>query len=220
MKKIWIILLSLVFVAITSYAKEPENLFVAKARVIKYHDSGEYNADIAAVAVKAKAYLQERIAANKNNAKKLAIVFDIDETLLSEYDHWKKLGFGGQGKDFKDATDAADGKVIAPMLDLYNFAKNNNVAVFVITGRTESDRDATIKNLNADGYRNWDGLFFRTEDYFKNNKSIIPFKSSVRKKIVADGYDVVFSIGDQYSDSKGGSADQCFKLPNPYYYLP
>jgi len=37
---------------------------------------------------------------------------------------------------------------------------------------------------------------------------------------VAQGYDILLTIGDQYSDLKGGYADKGFKLPNPMYYLP
>jgi hypothetical protein len=77
---------------------------------------------------------------------------------------------------------------------------------------------ATIKNLNAAGYKDWDGLFFKPDGYQQG--SIIPYKSSTRKRIEESGYRIVVNIGDQYSDLAGGYSERSFKLPNPYYYIP
>ncbi len=48
----------------------------------------------------------------------------------------------------------------------------------------------------------------------------IHYKSATRAYIESQGYDIVASFGDQYSDLKGGYADKTFKMPNPNYYLP
>lgn len=74
------------------------------------------------------------------------------------------------------------------------------------------------KNLRSAGYNNWGGLFLKPMDY--KEPSIIPFKSGTRQAIEAKGYTIVATIGDQFSDLKGGFAEKGFKLPNPYYYLP
>ena len=42
----------------------------------------------------------------------------------------------------------------------------------------------------------------------------------MRKEITQQGYDIVFSIGDQQSDLVGGYSDKTYKLPNPYYFIP
>jgi hypothetical protein len=34
------------------------------------------------------------------------------------------------------------------------------------------------------------------------------------------GYRIVASVGDQYSDLAGGHEAAAFKLPNPFYFLP
>ncbi len=49
---------------------------------------------------------------------------------------------------------------------------------------------------------------------------LIPYKTAMRKKITEQGYDIVLSMGDQYSDLVGGYDDAMFKVPNPYYYIP
>ena len=55
------------------------SLVEAKRQVNAYVDSGRYEADIAAVADQARAYLESRV----HGGGKLAIVLDVDETALS-----------------------------------------------------------------------------------------------------------------------------------------
>lgn len=218
MKKIMIA--TVVLMLITSgFAKTPENLQVLKAQVMKYHDSGQYNKDIAKVIHHAKTYLVKRIQANNLAAKpkKLAIVFDIDETTLSNYSDMKRMNFGGTLAAMTKAQDKAQDPAIKPVFAFYRFAINHGVSVFFITGRKEANISETVKNLKEVGYTKWNGLILKPNDY--NKSSVIPYKSFQRKKIEAEGYDIVMTVGDQYSDLKGGYADRQVKLPNPYYYI-
>ena len=49
----------------------------------------------------------------------------------------------------------------------------------------------------------------------------IAYKSSERAKIVAAGYKLVMSVGDQWSDLLGEpQAEVSVKLPNPFYFIP
>lgn len=192
------------------------NLDTIKTELVRYHDSGAYDKQIAQVDIQAEKYLQQRINQNKHLAqpKKLAVVFDIDETALSNYSDLVKRDFSRHGA-YNDLLLAHD-PVIQSTYELYQLAEKNHVAVFFITGRPESLRSATVKNLDTAGYTADDGLYM-TNNYINN--SIIPFKSEQRKLIASKGYDIVLSVGDQESDLKGGFADKGFKLPNPYYYL-
>jgi predicted secreted acid phosphatase len=203
-----------------SYAKEPQNLDVTKAYLIRYHDSGEYQKDQAKVINKAMQYLKMRIANTKksNPAKKLAIVLDIDETSLSNYPAMYKMKFGGTMKQINEAESTGKDPAIPATLALYRYAKANHVAIFFITGRDETSRTATEKNLSNAGYKNWDGLSFRSENY--KEKSAAPYKIHARSLIAVQGYDIVLNVGDQQSDLIGGYADKTFKLPNPYYLIP
>jgi len=215
-----ILTITIFLFATISYAVPPTNLAVDKQQVTNYVNSGQYEKDITAVTDKAKTYLAKRIAENNKLAepKKLAIVFDIDETSLSNYPDMVKLNFGGT-LDMINADEAlGDDPVIAPTLALYNYAKQNGVAVFFVTGRFESQREATVENLHAVGYKDWNGLYLKPDDYKKH--SAIPYKSATRKKITEQGYDIVFSMGDQPSDLAGGYADQTFLLPNAFYVVP
>ncbi len=200
-----------------SYAKEPKNLDVTKAHLISYYDSGEYQKDQAKVIDKAMQYLKTRLN-NPVKNKKLALILDIDETSLSNYADMHAMSFGGNLRQISEAEDKSMDPAIHPTLELYRYAKANQVAVFFITGRTAVSRAATEKNLLKAGYQNWDGLWFKDENY--KEKSAAPYKIHARNLIAKQGYDIVLNVGDQQSDLIGGYADKTFKLPNPYYLIP
>lgn len=204
----------------TALAKEPQNLDTIKTTLIKYHDSGEYRKDQARIIEQAMQYLKTRLQSEtkKNDKKKFAIVLDIDETSLSNYPDMFAMGFGGREQDVNDAEGKGTDPVITPTLELYRYAKANHIAVFFITGRTENYRAATEKNLTAAGFKDWDGLTLKPEDYKEKTAAI--YKTKIRNEIEKQGYDIVLNIGDQQSDFAGKHADKTFKLPNPYYFIP
>lgn len=203
-----------------SQAREPENLHTAKQRAIFYHDSSEYNFDQEAIVQQAISFLADKIAKNKElpEPKKLAVVFDIDETSLSNYKILLSLDFAYHSPHLLTALEEADDPVIQPTLKLYNFAKDNGVSIFFITGRPEELRIFTEANLKGVGFTKWVKLFLKPNEY--KEKSVIPYKSGARKSIEAQGYQIVVNIGDQWSDLAGGYAERVFKMPNPYYYVP
>ena len=47
--------------------------------------------------------------------------------------------------------------VIQPTMDVYNTAKDGGAAIFFITGRPESQRAATARNLTEVGYTGYTG---------------------------------------------------------------
>ncbi len=207
----------LILTASLSFAEQPENLSLLKQDLIRYHDSGQYDYVIAKVINKAHNYLQKRIAENKNN-QKLAVVIDVDETAISNYSLMRKNDFGATKQILQAQWSNTTQPAIPETLQLYNFAKANGVALFFITGTGERYRKATEQKLRHAGYKNWNQLFMRNVSAPKS--SAIVFKSSIRKKVTAMGYDIVLNLGDQYSDLAGGYTDYAVKIPNPYYFVP
>jgi predicted secreted acid phosphatase len=203
-----------------AHAAEPSNLSQIKNALINYQENGEYQSDLNSQVSKARQYLAQRITENnqKTNKQKLAVVLDIDETTLSNYPFMKQHGFGGTLEEFDNNLNQQVLPEIKPMKVFYQFAKQNNVAVFFVTGRCPNVKRATISNLKKSGYNHWQEIYFKPQNY--QQSSVIPYKASIRKKITNEGYTVVESIGDQDSDLKGGYAEQTFKLPNPFYYIP
>jgi predicted secreted acid phosphatase len=221
MYKTFVILSGLIVACITQPAhSEPVNLNTLKHTLIQYHDSGDYMNEVHDIAIKAREKLALEITKNSTlkNPKKLAIVLDIDETVLSNYDDMKKRDFGGTLADIHHDVSLADGKPIKPMRTFYQFAKQNHLAIFFVTGRNQNERAVTIKNLKQARFSGWERLYLKPNHY--HQLSAIPYKLASRKDIEKHGFTIVETIGDQDSDYQGGDNGTPFKLPNPYYHLP
>ena len=147
-------------------ASQPANVGDAKIVALKYHDSGEYAQGLAQVAGQANDWLGSRAA----SASRPALVLDIDETALSNWEVIKRDDFGRPiGGPCNPALDAPCGwaawdqlardTAIEPTLQLYQRARALNVAVFFITGRPENQRRATERNLAAVGYTGYEKLY-------------------------------------------------------------
>jgi len=151
--------------------------------------------------------------------EKLALVLDIDETSLSNYPEEAQDDFGFIAKDWDAWADSAKAPAIPGTLKLEQKAESLGVAVFFITGRADALREVTEKNLRAAGYANWAGLTMRAPDQL--HEATIAYKSAARAAIVKQGYRIILSVGDQWSDLRGQpQAEYNVKLPNPFYYIP
>lgn len=194
----------------------PPNLEVSRQQLIRYHDSGKYEHQIAAVDQKALQYLKNRVAHAKPS-EKLAIVLDIDETSLSNYRDMYDMNFGGSIPQIHEAEDKGTDAAINPTLEIFRYAKAHNIAVFFVTGRFEKYRHSTASNLANVGFVHSDGLTMKPDDY--RERSVVPYKSAARKAIADKGYTIIMNVGDQESDLTGGYAEKTFKLPDPYYFI-
>ncbi|MBM3462941.1 MAG: acid phosphatase [Armatimonadetes bacterium] len=190
------------------------NLDVVKKQIIAYHDSGKWDDDISKITDDARRHLEARRAA----VSKPALVLDIDETALSNWHYFNDHDFAVlPGPITKWLSESRDTQ-IAGTGNLFRFAVSKQVAVFFITGRKESLRAATEKNLENAGYNGYTALHLEPEAY--KDESVIGFKSSTRRDIQAKGYTILVNVGDQESDLAGGYAEKTYKLPNPMYFLP
>ena len=182
------------------------NLDALKAELKQYHECtckcGCYAKDLDHQADRAIAFLRSR-AANHSPQEKLALVLDIDETTLSNYEEMEKAGF---------AYDSA-------VLRIYKEAQRLGVTVFFITGRPDTERKATELNLRAQGFENWQQLFLRSAA--QSSGPVEVYKAGARAAIVAQGYRIVLNVGDQWSDDRGKPQAEFFvKYPDPYYFIP
>lgn len=76
-----------IFVTVPS---QPINVGDAKAAALAYYNSGAYQRDIKAVAAQAASWIENRAA----SVKRPALVLDIDETALSNWEILKRDDFG------------------------------------------------------------------------------------------------------------------------------
>lgn len=208
-----------IFVATPS---QPPNVGDAMLAAAAYHDSGQYDRDLAAVAQQAADWIAERAP----SATRPAVVFDIDETALANWEVIKRDNFGRPiGGPCDLALDGpcgwaawdqlAEDTAIAPTLAVFRKATEMKVAVFFITGRPENQRAATEKNLQSAGYAGYDNLYMVPDG--ASFGSATDFKAPMRARIEAEGYAIIANIGDQPSDLLGGHAEKIFLLPNPFY---
>ena len=196
---------------------EPENHTLTVARLMTYHDSGEYEREIREVADTARDYLETHFKTIRTE-EKLAAVFDIDETSLSNWDAMQDCGFCAYKIQAKYSI--AHDPAITPVLELFNYAKSRGIAVFFVTGRPETQRQLTVDILREAGYSGWTDLYMQPDPPAGTPKPPAhEFKPKNRQAITDKGYRIVLNIGDQASDLSGCCAERVFKLPNPFYLL-
>ena len=207
------------FVTVTS---QPANVGDAGITALAYHDSGSYNRDLTIVANRATNWIAQRAA----GSSKPALVLDIDETALS---NWEIIKLDDFGRPIAGPCDPSSGApcgwaawdllardpAIAPTLQLFRAARAASVAVFFITGRPEAQRAATEGNLRKAGFGDYVKLFMVSNG--AHLTSAADFKTPVRAEIERLGYTIIANVGDQPSDLLGGHAEKKFLLPNPFY---
>ena len=216
-------------------AAEPiENFELARYRVADYADCigavGCYWADLDAQYRRAELALEAQVARHKRG-EKLALVLDVDETALSSYCEMRREDFGYIPPMFNTWVVSPEAAVGIPGgVRLFARAKSAGVAVFFITGRAgkpdasaathgADQTEATARNLETAGYHGWTGLQLRNGA--ENGMTTIAYKAAERQRIMEQGYRIVLSVGDQWSDLLGEpQAEVSVKLPNPFYFLP
>lgn len=102
------------------------------------------------------------------DATNLAVVFDIDGTLLN------------------------DTRPIKPVVDFYNLCKSLGYHVFIITARDSHGVAETIEQLEGMNIIDYVSIYFRLPVYWDMNH----YKESCRESILNKGYKIVLSIGD------------------------
>jgi predicted secreted acid phosphatase len=216
LKRLFALGLVLVFTLGPLPAAEPANLTLAKEAVTRYLSSGEYGKDLAQAAVKAGKHFAKRVARPVKAGEKRAIVFDIDETTLTNLSHITAQDFGYVPAVWSRWVATGQARAIVPVQLIYDVAVQNNVAVFFITGRGPDDAAGTEKNLRETGYTAWAAIHYKPAG---DTRTAAAYKTAIRKQLVAEGYTILLNIGDQESDLAGGFAERTCKLPNPFYLI-
>jgi acid phosphatase len=195
---------------------EPENLSTLKKKVTEYSESKLYQEDLASAVHDAEDFLRVRKTQGGEN---LAVIFDIDETTLSNLPHMKKTDWGYQPDVWDAWVATAEGKAIEPLKKVYQVAIELGLKVIFLTGRTEADRQATARNLRQEGMGIYEKLILRPRKGTAPYQDAVVFKTNIRKNLTAEGYTIVANFGDQNSDLEGGYSERVYKLPNPFYKI-
>ena len=148
----------------------------------------------------------------KNNS---AVIFDVDDTALSNYEISKRLDYGYDFNIIQEWVLSAKLPAIKQTKGLYDFLKSKNVKLIFLTGRLSEEYDATYKNLIEQGYTGFDTLIVRSKEQKKTGTQT--FKSGVREALTKSGYDIIGTIGDQWTDLNGPDSGIQIKIPNYLY---
>ena len=205
-----------------------------------FHDcaagAGCYSMEQEAVLSDAMRYLDYRLEHPNRPGQRLAIVLDIDDTAIS---NWEFLRDNNLLYDraaimqwWKQERDPA----IPGTLALVKHALERKVVVFLISGRPDELCNYTEENLQRAGYP-VQPIKASAGIVLKNSRTdpTIPcaYKSLRRRWVAGKGYTIILNVGDQYSDLESCDAhgrrvtgtvsfrgERLIKLPNPFYCIP
>ena len=207
--------LGLVCAQAVMVAEVPTNLSTAKKAVLRYVDLGEYSKDLAATATQASNWIAAR-AARPIDGEKLAIVLDIDETVLTNLTHMREMDFGYLPRMWDLWVEEGTAPAINAVREVHDTARRHEVTVFFSRGRKESDRPGTVKNLAALDLGDYEQLICKPVGYTRTSGD---YKTAARKGLEAEGWTIIANVGDQQSDILGGFSEKTFKLVNPFYLI-
>ena len=198
-------------VSVTQPGQLPTNLDTVKQQIIAYRDSGNWGRELDAAGDSGVTML--RAAYNQNDTQ--AVVFDIDETTLDNYENLKADNFTVVKESSVAWMTSGKAPAIRGTKKIYDEAVSKGIYVFFITGRGESLRAATENNLNTAGYTKYEKMIMHE----KTGETALVYKTAARAAVERAGYRIVLNVGDQESDLQGGHSLNILKLPNPMYIL-
>jgi len=167
---------------------QPANIGDLEFTATDYYNSGAYLTDLQIATAPAIAWINDEAP----RVNRPAVMFDIDETALSNWEALKANDFGRvyngdcdklpKGPCGLIAWDQrAQSTVIQPTMDVFTTARDRGAAIFFITGRAETQRAATERNLRAVGYTGYSELIM--EPAGAHYVSAADFKAPQREKI-------------------------------------
>ncbi|MDP9800297.1 hypothetical protein J2S49_000373 [Arcanobacterium wilhelmae] len=226
-------------------AKKTIRAYMNAPKGIADKNDSPYIRDVTAITERASAQIAAECRAQVAAGKKPAAVFDADDTTLWTYDMEDSFMNFNFSVDKQNAWFAKHDLPATPgMVKLVKEVKAAGCEIIGLTGRKDSQKDATLANLLNVGYVDADGSpIFTSDKYFtkfdngakmpeylvkqgfcdvaKGKCSTAAFKAGTRRHIQDDlGYVIAGNFGDQWSDLQGGAALHWVKLPNATYYLP
>ncbi|KAH7651223.1 Acid phosphatase protein [Dioscorea alata] len=184
-----------------------------------YVNGQQYITDSKVVARHAQAYAKTIVVAKDG---KDVWIFDVDETLISNIQHYAIDGYRSKVDNesaFEKWALSAKAPALPWSLWLYKKLQGLGFHLVLLTGRKETHRNSTEQNLISAGYHSWKKLILRNST--ETGKTAQEYKASKRAELVGKGYRIHGNSGDQWSDLLGWpEAKRSFKIPNPMYHIP
>ncbi|MDR3646489.1 MAG: HAD family acid phosphatase [Candidatus Babeliales bacterium] len=204
--------------------KKMENLnekHSAILRLIKYYEGGQYTKEVSTICIDALAKFS-----GNTSTEDSAIIFDIDETALTEYFVYKNWDFEWERSQMFEMRKQGKSEAIPGVLNLYKELKKLGYKIIFITARRESLNRVTSDNLRNEGYedvgvKDGDWVLCLPDNYHgvkdAEGKPLDTQWKAMTRALLSKVYTIAGSISDSASDFKGGNAGECIKLPNYLY---
>jgi acid phosphatase len=205
-------LLFFVFALISCSSNHLINLRTAKDIVKDYYESGKYAEEMKEVIKDAKEKF-DKVEIKKNSV----VIFDVDETALNNYGLAKQMDFGYVYDLNKKWNEELKAPAIKETQDLYFYLLNKGFKTIFLTARNCNEYDVTYKNLIQEGYSGFDTLITQSKE--DQNLKSQEFKSKIRTELTNKGYEIVGTVGDQWTDLNGPYAGIQIKVPNYLYEI-
>ncbi|GAB2596034.1 5'-nucleotidase, lipoprotein e(P4) family [Spirosoma areae] len=163
--------------------------------VLWQQQSGEYRALCYQAFALAKRQLQDTLRQSPATDKPLAIVTDIDESILDNSPQQAQDLLNHTTyteKSWKAWTAKASAKPLPGAVAFFQFAAQNGVQIFYISNRSQDELDATIRNMQTAGFPQADARHV-----------VIKMESSdkePRRQTVAQTHRIVMLVGDNLND--------------------
>ena len=199
-------------------AQVPASLKTAKAQVAAFYESGQFTRQAEAVATQAREWISQALA--QPSERKAAVVFGLDDTLLSNYARLKSRDFArpdvlAGSLNLPKALLSSPLPATPAMQDLFAYARDHGAVVFIVADRPESERQEVVENLYKAGYAGWAGLLLLPPG--EERAPLSEVKAKLRAFIEERGLRIVANVGCKDEDLAGGHAERTFRLPNPLY---
>lgn len=205
-------LLFLIFAFISCSSNQLVNLRTSKDIVKEYYESGKYNEEMREVINNAKEKFDKVTPTNKS-----VVIFDVDETALNNYGLALMMDFGYVYDLNKKWNEELKAPAIKETQDLYFYLLNKGFKTIFLTARNSNEYNVTYKNLIQEGYTGFDTLITQSKEDQKLKSQ--EFKSKVRTELTNQGYEIVGTVGDQWTDLNGPYSGIQIKLPNYLYEI-
>ena len=136
----------------------------------------------------------------KSTGKPLAVVVDIDETMLDNSPfETAVINSDDNLSGWYNWTREARAKALPGALEFADYAKSKNVEIFYITNRDDNERAVTLKNLQNEKFpfATDDHLLTRSDlSYSAGNTS----SKAGRRAKVSENFEIILLIGDNLND--------------------
>ncbi|MFC2134586.1 HAD family acid phosphatase [Bacteroidota bacterium] len=184
----------------------------ARDQVKEYYESGTYAGEVNQIIDETTQKLS-----GKKLSENSAVIFDVDDTVLSSYEYTRLLGFGFNYSTWIQWMHDEKLTAIPQVKKIYDWLIEKDISVIFLTGRRAGECNATYNNLIKEGYTKFDTLICRPDRSFDAPAS--DYKSAERKALTDSGYDIIACFGDQWSDLAGDYTGIKVKLPNYLYQI-